>query len=301
MIDQNETSTRTEERSALASQLERAHILGNNGEDDRRAAKALAVYRDALETSSNIVEEARQRLQTAEAAQTAAGPDLLDTEDEDSSEESTPLLGRLRNSLRAALEVQHICTFFAATACYQIKTNEALITPDSAQFMELESQESDFYDQAKRLRREILHDASRKAEAPMKKMRELERHGQLTRLPKIKDLDSLGGIESRRIVEKSDNLFDTIREQGNVIVEWRAKMAKFLLQPLVDEDATGNEITGDEYEDSTKQQDELYCYIDAYRAVVADRATCLSGQVNILVNHETVSYTHLTLPTKRIV
>lgn len=38
-------------------------------------------------------------------------------------------------------------------------------------------------------------------------------------------------------------------------------MAQILMKPLVDEDEA-NETTGDEYEDSTKQQDELYVYFD---------------------------------------
>lgn len=286
MIEQNEMTSRIEERAALSSELLRAHIVGNNREDEHRSEKALVIYRSAMAKSATFVEDARQRLSAAKVAQADTEGDLGETDPEDSSNEGSPLLGRLRNNLRMALELQHVCAFFAATACYQIKVNEALTKPDSEQFKNLEEQEIGLYEQAKALRREILADASRKSEALMRKMSDLVKTAQLTKLPKIKDLAGLGGIESRKIVEKSDDLFDLIREQGKVIVEWRAKMAEFLLKPLVDEDENGNEITGDEYEDSTKQQDELYVYFDALKAMQADLNTFITGEAAPLIDHE---------------
>lgn len=286
MVEQNESTTRIEERAALSSELLRAHIIGNNREDDHRSEKALVIYKSAMAKSAVFAEEARRRFDTTKAAQADVESALEETDGEDSSNEASPLLSRLKNNLRAALELQHVCAFFAATACYQIKVNETLTQPGSEDFKRLEEEEIDLYEQAKALRREILADASRKSERLMKKMADLTKLGQLTKLPKIKDLAGLGGIESRKIVEKSDGLFDLIREQGKVIVEWRAKMADFLLKPLVDEDENGNEITGDEYEDSTKQQDELYVYFDALKALQADLNTFVTGEAAPLIDHE---------------
>lgn len=119
-------------------------------------------------------------------------------------------------------------------------------------------------------------------------------HGQL---PEIKDLKDLGGIENRRIIDKSDELFDVLREQSAVIVEWRAKMADSLTKPLVDEDDVGNEITGEEYEESTKQQDELYVYFDALKAMQADLNTFITGEDAALIDHEAKTLTKLAKRT----
>ena len=285
MIDQNETNLRVEERALLGVQLIRAHILGNARDDIHRSENALEIYEKCMETGGELVKEARSRLAEATEVQREGGEVTLDTEDEDSSNESAPVLGRLRNNLRTALQLQHACTFFVATAYFQIKSNELLTIPDSDRFKELENQEMGLYESAKILRREILRENSRKAESLMRKMKDLEANGTLTKMPRIKELDSLGGIESRRIVEKSDHLFDVIRDQSAVIVEWRAKMAEYLLKPLVDEDEE-IETTGDEYEDSTKLQDELYAYFDAVKAVQADLNTFVTGEDAPLIDHE---------------
>jgi len=57
-----------------------------------------------------------------------------------------------------------------------------------------------------------------------------------------------------------------------------------LLMPLVDEEQT--DLKGDEYETSTKQQDEVYVYVDALRALIADRHDIITGQQNELIKHE---------------
>ena len=85
------------------------------------------------------------------------------------------------------------------------------------------------YDMAKQLRREILNDSSRKAEGTMRKIRNLKT--KRTQLPSIQDLP-LAGIENRRLVEKADALFDVIRDQAQVIVEWRAKVRILMREGL---------------------------------------------------------------------
>ena len=62
MIEQNEASLRTEERNVLASRLLRAHILGNNREDDHRAEKALEIYKSAATASEQMVLDSRKKL-----------------------------------------------------------------------------------------------------------------------------------------------------------------------------------------------------------------------------------------------
>ncbi|KAF2480624.1 SNF2 family DNA-dependent ATPase domain-containing protein [Neohortaea acidophila] len=292
MIDNNETSIRTGERTLLATQLLRGHIYAYAGDDPHRYDKALPIYLDAVSSSEVSVKECRDRLVALKASQHSGDFIPLDgkvemdeTDDEDSSSESAPIIGRERNNLRTSLQMQHACTFFAATAYFLIKSDESLTPPDSDRFKELEEKEMSLYERAKLVRREILKASARRAESVMSTIRDMQAKDELTKIPKIKDLESLGGIESRRIVEKSDLLFDGIRALVQVIVGWRSKMAEFLLKPLVDnEDA--DETTGEEYEDSTKQQDELYAYFDACKFIQADLNTVISGEAAPLIDHE---------------
>jgi E3 ubiquitin-protein ligase SHPRH len=69
-------------------------------------------------------------------------------------------LSVFRNRLRSALEVEHVAVFFRANAYFQIKTNKELTEPNSKEFQELEQLESSGYDDAKKLRRQILQEVS---------------------------------------------------------------------------------------------------------------------------------------------
>jgi E3 ubiquitin-protein ligase SHPRH len=62
--------------------------------------------------------------------------------------------------LRGALEIEHMATFFRANAYFQIKSNEDMTKPDTPEFEALEKLETEGYEEAKRLRREILQEVS---------------------------------------------------------------------------------------------------------------------------------------------
>lgn len=53
-----------------------------------------------------------------------------------------------------------MAVFFRANAYFQIKTNVDMTTPDSPEFQELDKLELEGYEHAKKLRREILQEAS---------------------------------------------------------------------------------------------------------------------------------------------
>jgi E3 ubiquitin-protein ligase SHPRH len=94
-----------------------------------------------------------------------------------------------------------------------------------------------------------------------------------------------GGLESRRIMEQLDALATLLDAQANQLDQWREQTIQFLLRPLVDEDE-GVEVTGDEYEESTKTQDEVMVYVQVLRTAIADRHDGLTGQENKLVHQE---------------
>ena len=93
-----------------------------------------------------------------------------------------------------------------------------------------------------------------------------------------------GGIESRQLLAQANDLLLCLNRQARQLVEWREKLASLLLLPLIDEEET--DLQGDEYEISTRQQDELYVYMDALRSIVADRHDLLTGQINTRIEHE---------------
>jgi E3 ubiquitin-protein ligase SHPRH len=119
----------------------------------------------------------------------------------------------------------------------------------------------------------------------MKKIAKRASAQTFVQIPEFPSNPPKGGLESRRIMEQLDALGVALDAQANQLDEWREKAIQFLLRPLVDED-DGVEITGDEYEESTKTQDEVMVYVQALRAVIADRHDALTGQENKLVEYE---------------
>lgn len=70
----------------------------------------------------------------------------------------TSSLGLSRTRLRAALELHHMALFFRANAHFQIKSNEEMTEPGSPEFEILDTLEKQGYEEAKKLRQEILQD-----------------------------------------------------------------------------------------------------------------------------------------------
>lgn len=289
MIDQNETALRAEERVLLTSMVTRGHVHSFS----KQTEDAYDLYCDALEKSKHIVEECREQLTLELAKVAAASHERLDDdggaaplvkdEDEDSEEKSTRL-PVLRQRLRSALEMQHMCAFFSATACFQIKSNPELTVEDSDEFKELYRKEAELYEQAKHLRQELLIDASAKATELMRRVAELKR-AKFVNLPVFERFENVRGIESRKIVEDIEELRRLLNGQTKQIEDWRRKLVDLLLLRLVDQDED-SEVTGEEYELSTRSQDTQYVYIDALRASAADRTHILNGYYSHLIDVE---------------
>lgn len=104
-------------------------------------------------------------------------------------------------------------------------------------------------------------------------------------IPEFKTDLSNAGLMSRRIIDQLESLASALDAQANTLDEWREHTIQLLLRPLVDEDE-GIEVTGEEYEESTKHQDEIFCYVQALRTVIADRHETLTGQENKLIHYE---------------
>ena len=105
-------------------------------------------------------------------------------------------------------------------------------------------------------------------------------------IPELPTAPPIGGLESRRILEGLDALATTLDAQANQLDEWREATVQFLLKSLVDEDDNLEDITGEEYEQSTKTQEEVMVYVQSLRAMIEDRHDALTGQENVLVKGE---------------
>lgn len=164
MIDQNETAARSEERTLLLSQLRRGQIL----EHAELSMEALGIWLEALEQAKAMVLDCRDQL-SAEIDRLSDDPVLIGEDVEAATDIRT---GPHRQRLRAAIECEHMATFFIANAYYQIKTDDARTDPQSDDFKELERKEESTYERAKILRKELLQEARKKADSVTEKIKQ---------------------------------------------------------------------------------------------------------------------------------
>jgi E3 ubiquitin-protein ligase SHPRH len=291
MIEQNDVALKAEARDAILAQMRSGHIKGNAKDVENRSETALPFYEQALKEVQEYVTICRAELlmekqklgsTSLEIADVSRPVVEQDSDDEDSRNENAGQIPVLRKALRSFLELEHACKFFIGTVHFQLKSNESITKPDTAEFRNLENLEIEWYDRAKEIRKELLRESQNRAQVQMKK---ISTKKSFCQIPAIKDLPGLGGIETRNVLEMMDNLGDILNAQVKYIENWRQKIVDILLMPLVDEDE-GIDTTGDEYEGSTKVQDELYVYILAFRALCADRTAAVNGVHDLLLNHE---------------
>ncbi|KAF2141685.1 uncharacterized protein K452DRAFT_287641 [Aplosporella prunicola CBS 121167] len=290
MIEQNDVQVRAEQRDHILAQVQRAHIICNARDNVQRSQHALGTYMSALNQAESIVDEIRRELATEESTTDAkqsilagkgASDNFSDVEDQDDEQSKHTRNATLRKALRYALEVQHICAFFVATAYYLTKTNKDLTKPETEDSFEL--LEAQYYDKAKSIRKELLRESHSKSETIMRKI-SLSKNKVI--ITAITDFEDYGGIESRRVLDKLDHLVSIMDKQGQMLGDLRANVVATLLLPLIDEDE-GNETTGAEYEESTQAQDKLQVHLTVLRAVLADRNLALTGQPNYKIRKET--------------
>lgn len=278
MVEQNAMASRAEERALLLSQIRRGQLL----EQAKRSQDALDIWSRALEGSKVVVENCREQLNSELNNITCTESRILEQPDSDS--QITARTGVYRQRLRLALELEHMCTFFVANAYFQIKTNMDLTQPGSVTFQFLDKMEQETYEQAKVLRKELLTETHRKAEICMNTVFEKARDKTFVRIPCLVSPYNQSGIQSMNIVTGFSDLFRVLEEEATQIHSWREKLIGLLMLPLVDEEEA--ELQGDEFEASTKQQDEVYVYMDVLRLAVADRHEILTGQSTGRLDHD---------------
>ncbi|KAF2398935.1 hypothetical protein EJ06DRAFT_452950, partial [Trichodelitschia bisporula] len=286
MVDQNEASIRSEQRALILSRVRQGHVLAYAKSVPDRAPQALRRYQEALKSAQELVKECRDELAAVAGAGVSSEADGEVSEDELDKAAKGPEAEALRRragarrELRSLLEVEHVCLFFVATAYFQLKTEKEALAAGESPTSELETLETAYYDRAQAVRTEILRGSRARVNNVMTKVKA----SFSPEIPIVPELPDVDGIENRRIVDAFFELRDLLNAQADALQEIRQKVVEILLQPLVDNDVT--ETTGEEYESSTKTQDDLYVYELWHRALIAQRQATLIGQRNTLVNNE---------------
>ncbi|KAL2268631.1 hypothetical protein VTJ83DRAFT_3477 [Remersonia thermophila] len=282
MLEQTDSTVRGFQRSLLSSKLTRGQIVACQ----KQVREALAIWEAVERESTKLVEECRAELR--QIIQEDRGTTELSREEEEEEEEDleegvTSRVGEARRRLRLALEVQHRAVFFCGNGYFSLKSNPELTKPDSDEFHRLEKLEVEAYDRAKKIRKELLQESHRKAKKLMGRLANMAEQQAFAVLPETKPVDQKG-IESRKISEAMEELNAALDHQANQLDGWREHVVQMLLKPLVDEES--DETTGEEYDQSTKLQDEILVYHQILRTALADRQAALTGQKNTLVEHE---------------
>ncbi|KAI0873624.1 SNF2 family N-terminal domain-containing protein [Hypoxylon argillaceum] len=287
MIDHSEASIRSHQRSYLITKLNRGQLL----EGSPRVKEALKIWEEVLEEVEPIILETREELRKAlenarqEQSKNISSPGREEPLDEEILE--TAKVGECRRKLRSFLDLQHRVTFFIASAFFQIKSDENFTQPDSDEFRQLEQREVEGYELAQSIRREILQEPLTKVSKLMGKLQERANTQSFVEIPEILT-SNLHGIESGQIAADLEMLSASLNQQANVIDEWREHVIQLLLKPVVDSEDE-KEITGEEYEDSTKVQDNLMVYTLALGAIIGDRHEALTGWINERIRYETTT------------
>ena len=328
MIEQVDSTVHTEQRTMLMAKADRGRILEHARESLGAQMLFKEAYNEASKLVDECRKELSLELEKAKIQKKER--DVTDSNsEEDDEEEVEASITAARQRLRSALEVQHICIFFIGNTWYQLKEKKELKlspiqeasdkeaqpyvqqppavrieveaeSPDTeflkkeqdvkSQIAQLEQLETDAYEEAKKIRTELLTEARQKAQRRVIAIRKKRESSTFAALPTLGySQDDFGGIESRKVFEKLYHYCRAMNEQADQFIEMRAKMTEMLCKVLIDEEE-GVELTGEEYEDSTKHQDELYVVMEMLRALFADRGDALSGQENLLLKQETKQF-----------
>ncbi|OIW29966.1 hypothetical protein CONLIGDRAFT_616258 [Coniochaeta ligniaria NRRL 30616] len=283
MLDQSESKLRTLQRSLFSLQLTRGQVLATL----QKTKDALAVWEEVMRNNAATVEDCRKQLQQEiEMARESSKEDADASQDAAGSVDDellSPRVSEARRRLRHALEIQHKAVFFCANAFFSLKSNKDETDPESEDFRRLEELETRAYDSAKAIRKEILQESQSKAKKLMDELADRASKQDFANLPELGSIHQIG-IESRRIADVFEGFSGILDQQADVLDEWREHVIQLLLKSLVDEET--DEITGEEYEQSTKLSEEILVYVQALKTVLADRHQILSGQPNGLIEHE---------------
>lgn len=170
MVEQNDALIRAETRNLLLSKIRRGQVM----ENDRESRAALDIWLDALSGVQVMVNESRAQLEQEEATlQARSNANKLGTDgstiaadansnatgfatENEGTHSDYDALVPYKLRLRAALQLEHMCTFFAANAYYQLKRQGGSFSSGPERLEELAMAETTFYEKARKIRAEVI-------------------------------------------------------------------------------------------------------------------------------------------------
>lgn len=277
MIENEASAIRTEQRKCLDAKIRRGQLFETKSEQD----KAIALWQEVIDEVKVIEEKCRRELQDeldkANQVKSDEGPE--------GDEKNAPTrVGECRRHLRSMLVIHHKAVFLIASGYYQKKAKLEETDPTSGELKALEEKEVSGYETAKNIRMEILQEPREGALSCIAKIKEKADSQSFVEVPEI-TFTSIRGLESRRVLDNFQLLGQALNEQADMIDDWRNIIIDMLREPLVDAEEEA-EISGLEYEQSMKVQDDLMVYTSALRALIADRQDALSGLENERIKYD---------------
>jgi E3 ubiquitin-protein ligase SHPRH len=282
MIDQNEGATRAEQRLVFLSQIHRGQML-EHGEEPR---EAISLWKGVYREVSEIIVQCRQSV--AREREVAKVKDIsMNASPDDAKEDEDPesRLATCKQRLRAALEVQHMSIFLLGNGYFQMK-KDGDVRRGSRRFQEWDDQEEAAFEESKNIRMELLSDIIKKVAGLMGVVKQKVKDASMAMIPSMHADTQDWDIESRGLLQKLCRFCEAMNNQAGQYTRWRNQMAQLVLEPLIDTEDSSMELSGEEYDASAKHQDKMYVYMDALRAMFADRHDALTGQSNFLIAQE---------------
>ncbi|KAI9657505.1 MAG: hypothetical protein M1829_006915 [Trizodia sp. TS-e1964] len=292
MIEENSANIHAEERALFRSRLELAkfHEIQNN------LGAALEIFKEVLADTLPFVKDSREQLARAikesESPGLKPGPkdltdDQTDGDDTDGDEAEAEIIdskassriGACQKRLRSALELLHVCYFFLGNIYFNLRETSS---KESQHFEALEYQH---YENAKKIRKEILSEYSSQASKIINKIRNNRDMHSFVQVPEVPRINIDPGTQTKKLAQRLEDIRAILNDQAKLITEWRGLAVELLVRPLVDEE-TGDAPEGNEFEESKMQQEKVYVYCAALRTLVTDRSDALSGLTNILIERQ---------------
>ncbi|KAF3181411.1 hypothetical protein EYR41_004936 [Orbilia oligospora] len=191
-------------------------------------------------------------------------------------------LNKLKNRLRDIIEVQHTFHFYLGQAHYNLK--DCIPEDDEERHEErmgYEKLEDKHYDIAKALRKELMSEPENQVNKFISVIAKRTENQDFVDIPEINIKEQRGGIESTTLMDDILALAEKLNSQADLLDKWREELIQLLQLPLTDQEDT-KDLEGDEFQESTEQQDTGFLYVAFLRAVIADRRQALTG---ITISH----------------
>lgn len=319
MIDQNESTLLGHKRQYHVSNLEAGQIYLEKMHEPKLA---LQIFEEGTVDVEAVVNALRNDVKALEADEQKRKSEDFLSQKEDINDIDFHELTKSKR-LRSWLEILHRYYFFIATSFFQLRGGEeeketnapresnakADVTvkketikveskgddveetdTEAQQKEEWQAKESNFYDLAEAIRRELLSEQYTRVTSMIENLstvaddQNFVEVQDMTLDPETTEV----GLVSRFLLDKVNELGEKLNAQAEVIDDWREQLISLLATPLVDTDA--DKPSGEEYEKSLDSQEYAFFYIETLRKMVADRDTAISGNEEIQVSTELTEF-----------